>query len=458
MTRRRLMPLLLAALDLVSVIAVFHLFAWLRRSPGFGAFDNPALLGPFAAMALAIFLIDGYSARTDMLSLAYTSQHAIALFAAMLVTLLVAFVFIRDQYSLQSSRAVIALSFIVLIPVTRGYRRSFALHGADARKRRPIVFVGSEASCMGFKETCEKNHLSQEVYYVAIDAAAHESITPWVGVEMFAVPQLFPLIDRLGGQVEAIVLHETGRDLPFSVTEKLIKLHFAGIPTYTLELFHEVYWRKIPLQHLNQTWLFQEGFQIARDPFFEHLKRFTDVAFAVVGLLLTAPLCLACAAAVWLEDRGPVFFVQTRVGRNRVAFRLYKFRTMRPNAAAADLYTHPNDARITRVGRLLRAARIDEVPQLWNVLRGDMSLIGPRAEWIRLVQRYEREIPCYHFRHLVKPGVTGWAQVNYPYGASLDDTLRKLEYDLYYIRYFSFMLDASIVLKTIHIMLGGKGR
>jgi lipopolysaccharide/colanic/teichoic acid biosynthesis glycosyltransferase len=110
------------------------------------------------------------------------------------------------------------------------------------------------------------------------------------------------------------------------------------------------------------------------------------------------------------------------------------------------------------VGRLLRAVRCDELPQLWNVLRGDMSLIGPRAEWIQLVERYEREIPCYHFRHLVKPGITGWAQVNYPYGANLDDTLRKLEYDLYYIRYFSFVLDASIVLKTIQIMLFGKGR
>jgi lipopolysaccharide/colanic/teichoic acid biosynthesis glycosyltransferase len=102
--------------------------------------------------------------------------------------------------------------------------------------------------------------------------------------------------------------------------------------------------------------------------------------------------------------------------------------------------------------------RLDELPQMWNVLRGDMSLIGPRAEWDRLVEDYSRQIPCYHFRHLVKPGVTGWAQVNYPYGANIEDTIRKLEYDLYYIRHFSFMLDASIVLKTIHIMIFGKGR
>jgi lipopolysaccharide/colanic/teichoic acid biosynthesis glycosyltransferase len=131
---------------------------------------------------------------------------------------------------------------------------------------------------------------------------------------------------------------------------------------------------------------------------------------------------------------------------------------MREAKGTGDPYTRQGDLRITRVGRLLRTARLDELPQLWNVLRGQMSLIGPRAEWDRLVADYEREIPCYHFRHLVKPGITGWAQVNYRYGTGIQDTLRKLEYDLYYIRNFSFMLDASIVLKTFHVMLLQKGR
>jgi lipopolysaccharide/colanic/teichoic acid biosynthesis glycosyltransferase len=130
---------------------------------------------------------------------------------------------------------------------------------------------------------------------------------------------------------------------------------------------------------------------------------------------------------------------------------------MRVSGPAADPYTKPGDARITRAGRLLRAGRLDELPQLWNVLMGQMSLIGPRAEWDRLVAEYEREIPSYHFRHLVKPGITGWAQVNYRYGSGVEDTLRKLEYDLYYIRNVSFMLDASIVLKTLHVMLLRKG-
>jgi len=162
--------------------------------------------------------------------------------------------------------------------------------------------------------------------------------------------------------------------------------------------------------------------------------------------------------AVWLDDRGPVFFHQTRIGKNHEPFPIVKLRTMRVAASHGDRYTRPGDSRITRIGGFLRATRIDELPQLWSVLRGDMSLIGPRAEWDLLVADYEKQIPCYHFRHFVKPGITGWAQVNYPYGANLEDTIRKLEYDLYYIRRFSFMLDAAIVLKTIHIMIFGKGR
>jgi exopolysaccharide biosynthesis polyprenyl glycosylphosphotransferase len=458
MILRRLIPLFLVVLDLVCVVLAFHFIGWLRGVLIIGDFDVVPLLGPFGLVCLAIYLIDGYSARTDMLSLSYTSQHSIALIAAMVVMLLVTFVFIKDQYALQSSRAVIALSFVVLIPITLSYRRWLALRVMNERQKRPIVFIGSQASCVEFKEMCADNATTQEVLYVATDTKSHESMTPLVGLEMHAVDQLTPLLERYAGRIEVIVLHETSRDLPFAVSEKLVDLHFSGVRTYTLELFHEVYWRKILLNRLNQTWLFQEGFQITRDRVYERLKRLSDIVCALVGLVLASPLLLACAAAIWLGDRGPVIFRQTRVGKNRVAFQVCKLRTMRPNATDESPYAQPHDARITPVGRVLRAARLDEIPQLWNVLRGDMSLIGPRAEWLKLVERYEREIPCYHFRHLVKPGITGWAQVNYPYGANLDDTLRKLEYDLYYIRYFSFILDASIVLKTIHVMLFGMGR
>ena len=257
--------------------------------------------------------------------------------------------------------------------------------------------------------------------------------------------------------VEAIILRESNRDLTPDIFQQLVNLYFGGVPTYTLELFHQVYWRKIPLYRLNQTWLFQEGFRVAREPVFERIKRINDIVCGGLGLVLATPVFLAAAAAIWFEDRGPVFFKQSRVGKNRVPFTVYKFRSMRENVTGVP-YAQEFDNRITKVGRFLRASRIDEFPQILNVIKGEMSFIGPRAEWSRLVADYEKQITCYHFRHLVRPGITGWAQVNYPYGASIGDTLRKLEYDLYYVKHFSFTLDASIVLKTIHVMLFGKGR
>ena len=131
---------------------------------------------------------------------------------------------------------------------------------------------------------------------------------------------------------------------------------------------------------------------------------------------------------------------------------------MRQGSDLGDRYTRENDSRVTPLGLFLRKSRLDELPQLWNVLLGDMSIIGPRPEWVKLVEDYEVVIPNYHFRHLVRPGITGWAQVNYPYGASLEDTLQKLSYDLYYIRNSCLRLDAEVLLKTLHIMSFGKGR
>jgi exopolysaccharide biosynthesis polyprenyl glycosylphosphotransferase len=445
----------LLAIDALAVFVVFNLIGWLRGVVHLETLVVLPLIGPLALTVIAFYLIDGYKSRTDMLSIDYTSLHLIALVLAMLCTLLITFVLIPSGYTLQQSRAVIALSFIALMPVTLLYRRGQYLRRLQQQQSRSLIFVGDQSSCQEFKLECEKMNYAQPIIYTNFTSETAFPV-PVPGIQSFE--EVIQRAEKQELPIEAIVLRESSREFPPAVSQQLIRLFFNGVPTYTLELFHEAYWRKIPLYRLNQSWLFQDGFQIAREPVFERAKRISDVVLSILGLLLVAPLLLPAACAIWLEDRGPVFFLQTRIGRNRVPFSIVKLRTMRVQAAAGERYTQPGDSRITRVGRFLRASRLDEFPQLWNVLRGDMSLIGPRAEWNVLVDDYERQIPCYHFRHLVKPGITGWAQVNYPYGANLEDTLRKLEYDLYYIRHFSFMLDAAIVLKTIHIMLFGKGR
>jgi len=456
MTKGRKVAFSLVLLDVVAVVIAYNFMAWTR---GLVVITDP-ILAPLLFLVfmhvLAVHLIDGYSPRTDMMSVTYTSLHIIALLFVLLFTLLLTYVFIPAGFSLQGSRLVTTGAFILLIPVTLSYRRVFYQRQMAHRQQRYFLFLGSPENCVSFKEECLRTGMTQAVLY-----ATYETFVP--GVQHEATVSTPPFGDvthylkEYEGNIDAIILRESNRELPSAVAEKLMELHFSGVPTYTLELFHEVYWRKIPLYRLNQTWLFQEGFQIAREPVFERLKRLSDIVLAMLGLLLALPLLPFAAAIIWLEDRGPVFFRQARVGRNRVLFNIVKLRTMRVNSGG-DAYTRAGDNRITHFGQFLRNTRLDEVPQLWNVLTGDMSLIGPRAEWIRLVEEYEKTIPCYHFRHLVKPGITGWAQVNYNYGENLEDTLRKLEYDLYYIRYFSFVLDASIVLKTVHIMLFGKGR
>ena len=457
MTQGRTVTFALVLLDVLAVVVAFNFFAWTRGMVDPADPIFAPLLLPVLMQFLAIYLIDGYNPRTDMMSVTYTSLHTIALLCVLLFTLLLTYAVISAGFPLQGSRLVTTSACLFLLPVTLSYRRFFYQREQAHKQQRYFLFLGSPESCVAFKAECKKSGMTQAVLY-----ATHSTFAPGFtqpgAVSAPPFGDVARYLEEYEGNLDAIILRESSEELPPAVAQRLMELHFSGVPTYTLELFHEVYWRKIPLYRLNQTWLFQEGFQIAREPVFERLKRLSGIALASLGLLLALIFVLPWAALlIWAEDRGPVFFRQLRVGKNRRLFSIVKLRTMRAGGAG-DAYTRAGDSRITRVGQLLRNTRLDEVPQLWNVLIGDMSLIGPRAEWVKLVEDYEKKIPCYHFRHLVKPGITGWAQVNYNYGENLEDTLRKLEYDLYYIRYFSFVLDASIVLKTIHVMLFGKGR
>ena len=405
-----------------------------------------------------------------MMSADYTSQHFVAVAFSALFTLLLTFVVISQSSLLGSSRGVILVAFVCIAIVTLSYRRSMHRWSQADNADRAVLFLGDREACRDFRAVCGKNGLGHRV----ICAVTGELTTPPIQIaDVSSMPDYRTIMTDIKSgrlEVEAVVIRESGPSMPEILTRELTQLYFQGVPTYTLELFFETYWRKIPLYRINHIWLFLEGFEIARTPVFERDKRALDVLLAACGLLVTAPVLALVSVAIKLTDPGPVLFWQTRVGRNREPFRIVKLRTMRSTPPPAEQtptmgadfpdtrYTQTEDPRITRIGHFLRKTRLDEVPQLWNVLKGEMSLIGPRAEWDALVTDYEAKIPCYHFRHLVRPGITGWAQINYPYGASVEDTLRKLEYDLYYIRHFSFVMDAAIVLRTVHLMLFGKGR
>ena len=188
------------------------------------------------------------------------------------------------------------------------------------------------------------------------------------------------------------------------------------------------------------------------------IKRVGDIIFSLVLLFLTLPIIFISAIIIFLQDNGPILYSQIRVGRGGKEFRIYKLRSMKINSEKSGVqWSKSNDKRITKFGKIIRKFRIDELPQLISVLLGDMSLIGPRPERPEIIKFIEEEIPHYNLRNGLRPGISGWAQVNYPYGASIDDTKKKLSFDLYYIHNFNILLDFLILLKTIKIVFRAKG-
>ena len=240
--------------------------------------------------------------------------------------------------------------------------------------------------------------------------------------------------------------------------DKLLEMKLEGVTFDHLASVYEQYTGKIAIDNLRPSWLiFSEGFRKSRLQ--DGLKRAIDALSAVIGLILALPIMLLVAVAVKTTSRGPVFYHQSRVGQRGRVFVVHKFRSMREDAekGTGAVWATKQDNRVTRVGRFLRLTRLDELPQLWNVLRGDMSLVGPRPERPEFVSSLTKEIPFYGQRHTIRPGLTGWAQVRYTYGASVEDALEKLQYDLFYIKNRSLALDLFVIAKTVKTVLMRQG-
>lgn len=236
---------------------------------------------------------------------------------------------------------------------------------------------------------------------------------------------------------------------------KLRNTYVMGYLDYMLEIE-----RKVEVSYINEEWLLNAyGFEILRSRFQNKVKRVFDIGMSIVIGTLTFPIMIVAAIIVKLESPGPIIYSQERVGENEKEFMVYKFRSMRQDAEKDGAkWAQKNDPRVTKFGNFMRKTRIDELPQLFNVIRGDMSFIGPRPERMVFIKELEKQIPYYGLRHMVKPGLTGWAQVMYPYGATVEDAKNKLEYDLYYIKCYSLYLDIVILFKTLKTVVFGKGR
>jgi sugar transferase (PEP-CTERM system associated) len=352
------------------------------------------------------------------------------------------FGFVQGGQAAQSVLGYIVLYSLASILVARQITLTARRAGVG---RRPVLIIGSSDEARAVQGTLDSGLPKFEVagFY---DPASR----------LFSEEELCDVARRLGvREVIVAVRDHRGGAVPM---QQLLECRLAGISVVDLAGFYEREHGQVPVHALKSSWLvYGKGF--AQDPLRTAVKRASDVACAVVLLALAAPVMALAAAAIALESGRPILYRQQRVGRGGRTFDCIKFRSMRVDAEKDGVarWASASDPRVTRVGRLLRKSRIDELPQLFNVLHGEMSLVGPRPERPAFVEQLRETIPYFDVRHSVKPGVTGWAQVRYRYGASVEDATRKLQYDLYYVKNHSLFLDVLILVETVRVVLFGEG-
>jgi exopolysaccharide biosynthesis polyprenyl glycosylphosphotransferase len=452
--------LLYLFLDIVSWLAIYRIVGWFRYDAFYATpfqffFIELIQLG---VIVTALYFVGGYDRSVEKLTLGYTAEHILAVSAAGVVSAMVIYSAATFDQTMKPSRGVLLLSFAIFLPLSLVYRRLIRQYVVASSAGRSFLVIGGGATAAHFYEAYSKSSNGQQLEFVDVN---DERVGQPIAGQGSPIVQgnLAAKLDNLDSRYSGIILAAKASSLSTQLLERLVHAQFQETRVYTLESFYETEWRYLPLGIIDPFWPLQSGFQLARTSPYHYLKRLFDVVASLTALIICVPIFVLVALLIRIQDGSPVFFRQERVGRDGRRFILFKFRTMRhSDETDGDIYTRKDDRRVTAAGRWLRKLRLDELPQLWNALKGDISLIGPRPEWSKCAERYEQTIPFYHFRHLVKPGITGWAQVNYPYGESDEDAVEKLKYDLYYIRHYSLKLDAMIVLKTLYTMLFGKGR
>ena len=358
--------------------------------------------------------------------------------------------------TLQTGRGIFVLSLIFGASFVLAWRvmlRWVLLRGEGFAER--ILIVGSDAKAIDIaRETLHRKHLGYRVVGFLDDDPALQGVSLINPRVIGTTGQACQLALQHGvTRVVVAALDYRGR----LSMDALLDCKTRGIRVQEGSSYYEQITGKIMLEGLRKSWLiFSEGFVVSRGALVA--KRLLDFAVAAIGLVLAAPLMLLVALLVRLDSPGPVFFRQDRVGRGGREFTLWKFRSMRADAEAGGAqWAVQDDPRVTRVGRFIRKTRLDELPQLWNVLVGDMSLVGPRPERRMFVDQLQEICPYYEQRLGVRPGLTGWAQVKATYASTVEESIEKLKFDLYYIKNLSLFLDLSILLSTARIVLLGRG-
>ena len=408
---------------------------------------------------LALFVSGAYVEKTDKLSLEYATVHLSSFLLVFPLLMTSVYAFTAYSEAMKPARAVVIPAIFSFALLSLAVRRSVYQRMIRSKGKGYFAVLGWPDDLRALLHELLQRNPPAEFDFKFHDVENRKKTLRAGGPSPKTVPWSIQALTRHDPNRVGIVMASHLRELPAGLHKKLAEIHLSGNRVYTAESFAEKVFGKILLRDLDEEWVLDRELNLMQSASYGRLKETLDRAMAFLLLLFFLPVIVMAAGAILLLDGRPVFYLQKRRGLRDEVFEVIKFRTMKNRREAGSDYTGEGDSRITLLGRILRPSRIDELPQLWNVLMGEMSLIGPRAEWVKLVERYEKEIPYYSLRHEVRPGLTGWAQVNFPYGSNLEDTREKLRYDLFYIRNHSFLLDFQIVLKTVYVVLakvGGK--
>ena len=447
--------LFLGLIDFLLLIAAAEV-GWMIRAQQIGMELShigdrvDSLISFGVALELAAVSVGVYSPQALQSVRFATARWLVAVSLGIILLALLAFAFpgITLWRSISLYAMVISFLFIFASRVALG-----SLIGGEAFKRRMIVLgAGKRADRIRMLEERPGSGFTV-VSYIAMSEG--EQIVE-EAIARGAIRNLKKFVVRMNASEVVLALEERRNALPL---DDLLRIKTTGVHVNDLSTFLERETGRVDLDSVNPSWLiFSDGFSAGRR-ISTIAKRCFDMLASGLLLLLTGPIILFFALLVKLESKGPAFFRQTRVGRFGEDFQILKLRSMRTDAEAGGkaIWASENDPRITRVGRFIRKVRIDELPQAWSVLKGEMSFVGPRPERPEFVSDLEKEMPYYAERHMVKPGITGWAQINYPYGASVEDARHKLEYDLYYAKNYTPFLDLLILLQTLRVVLWPDG-
>ena len=357
--------------------------------------------------------------------------------------------------SLIIGRGIFIITLIVLTPILLLWRMFFINMSFLSNDNNKILIIGTGDLAVEIgRKIVDKGYEGYKVVGFIDEDKGRIGQSLFNPIIIGTYDDILPIVQKERACKIIVAMQEMRGKFPI---DQLLKLRLDGVEVEDGISFYEKISGKIHVTHLKPGWLiFSEGFSRRR---IEMSKRITDILFASVGLILASPIMLLTAVLIRLESPGPVFFRQERVGEGEKVFTLLKFRSMKVDAESetGPVWANANDDRVTRTGNFIRKLRVDEIPQMINVLKGDMSFVGPRPERPHFVAMLEKEIPYYSLRHNVKPGITGWAQIKYPYGASVEDAMEKLQYDIYYIKNMSLLYDFTIVLETIKTVILGQG-